>query len=121
MPTSIRIERHGQMELVASQQRPHGPMARRLTTNQEIAGSSPAVVNCMAPERVHHLFEGFAWCFLPIITCATTVIRVSDVPGCVDPFLIQRTLKGHRRYPFILMCILVPKVSSMCMCRRPER
>jgi hypothetical protein len=24
--------------------RPHGPMARRLTTNQEIAGSIPAVV-----------------------------------------------------------------------------
>ena len=26
--------------------RPAGPMARRLTTNQEIAGSTPASVNC---------------------------------------------------------------------------
>jgi hypothetical protein len=33
---------------------PHGPMARRLTTNQEIAGSIPAVVTTF------HLFASLA-------------------------------------------------------------
>ncbi|KAE8405511.1 hypothetical protein BDV37DRAFT_89019 [Aspergillus pseudonomiae] len=48
---NLTLERRPVKVSLCQQSRPAGPMARRLTTNQEIAGSIPASVNflCFAP------------------------------------------------------------------------
>ena len=60
--------------------RPHGPMVRRVTTNHEIAGSSPAVVKLSFFDQSGGNWRGMTWwdaCFFE----ESSTVRVGILDG----------------------------------------